>query len=100
MIRSSKNKPNRAGNDRDGSFQSWKCLTLFLPRSHLSHHDEADADVDHWAVRFGFDISPMVARVTNKNATRWYDFITNLLAILGGAFTVVQLLERTTSVVF
>ena len=30
--RSSKNEPNRVENDRDTSLQSWKFLTLFLPR--------------------------------------------------------------------
>ena len=30
--RSSENEPNRVENDRDTSLQSWKFLTLFLPR--------------------------------------------------------------------
>jgi len=69
-----------------------------LHQSHLSHHDEAEAD--HWAAQFAFDVSPYVARVSNQGSTRWYDFITNLLAILGGTFTVVKLVERTTGALF
>ncbi|KAH8076177.1 hypothetical protein JL721_168 [Aureococcus anophagefferens] len=69
-----------------------------LHQDHLSHHD--DDKVDHWSVRFGFDISPMVAKVTNQGSTRWYDYVTNLLSIIGGAFTVVQLAERCASTLF
>lgn len=69
-----------------------------LHQSHLSHHD-AD-EVDHWAAQFGFDVSPYVAVVTNRGSTRWYDFVTNLLAILGGTFTTVQLVERTAGALF
>lgn len=69
-----------------------------LHQDHLSHHD--DDEVDHWSVRFGFDISPMVAKVTNQGSTRWYDYVTNLLSIIGGAFTVVQLAERCASTLF
>jgi len=36
----------------------------------------------------------MVAEVTNRSSRRWYDYITSLLAILGGFFTVVQLVDR------
>ena len=44
--------------------------------------------------RFGFDILPMTALVSNRSAKRWYDSVTSLLSIIGGAFTVVSLLER------
>lgn len=62
-----------------------------LHQSHLSHHDAAS---DTSAARFGFDISPMVAKVSNRSTKRWYDFVTSMLAVMGGAFTVVSLLER------
>ena len=67
-----------------------KGFTAFqlLHQSHLSHMDQ-DA-----VTRFGFDILPMTALVSNRSAKRWYDFVTSLLSIIGGAFTVVSLLER------
>ena len=69
-----------------------KGFTAFqlLHQSHLSHMDGAQEAM----TRFGFDISPMTALVSNRSAKRWYDFLTSLLSIIGGAFTVVSLLER------
>ena len=69
-----------------------KGFTAFqlLHQSHLSHTDGAQEAM----TRFGFDISPMTALVSNRSAKRWYDFVTSLLSIIGGAFTVVSLLER------
>ena len=71
----------------------WKGFTAFqlLHQSHLSHMDGAQEEA---VTRFGFDISPMTALVSNRSAKRWYDFVTSLLSIIGGAFTVVSLLER------
>mmetsp|Transcript_16549 Transcript_16549/g.49415 ORF Transcript_16549/g.49415 Transcript_16549/m.49415 type:complete len:304 (-) Transcript_16549:31-942(-) len=79
-----------------------KAATAFqvLHQSHLSHVDTHLSHVDTdglsgtAATRFSFDISPMVAEVTNRSSRRWYDYITSLLAILGGFFTVVQLVDR------
>ena len=62
-----------------------------LHQNHLSHQETEGETV---VTRFGFDISPMTALVSNRSAKRWYDYITSLLSILGGAFTVVSLLER------
>ena len=55
------------------------------------------SETEYFAIRNTtgvFDISPMTALVSNRSAKRWYDYITSLLSILGGAFTVVSLLER------
>lgn len=62
-----------------------------LHQNHLSHMEAGGSTV---VTRFGFDISPMVALVSNRSAKRWYDYTTSLLSIVGGAFTVVSLLER------
>jgi len=40
--------------------------------------------------RFVYDLSPMSIVVKSKSK-RWYEFLTSLFAILGGAFTVVEL---------
>lgn len=42
--------------------------------------------------KFHFDISPMAVQIT-KEGRRWYDFITSLLSLLGGTFTVIGLVE-------
>lgn len=39
---------------------------------------------------FAFDISPM-AVVVEKQSRKWYDFVTGLLAVLGGVFAVARL---------
>lgn len=40
--------------------------------------------------KFSYDLSP-VEVVVSKGERRWYDFLTSLLAIIGGAFTVMQM---------
>ena len=52
-----------------------------LHQNHLSHQETEGETV---VTRFGFDISPMTALVSNRSAKRWYDYITSLLSILGG----------------
>ncbi|GAB0490718.1 hypothetical protein MMPV_001955 [Pyropia vietnamensis] len=42
--------------------------------------------------KFSYDLSP-TAVVIQQAGRRWYDFLTNLVAILGGAFTVFGLLD-------
>jgi len=42
--------------------------------------------------KFSYDLSP-TAVVIEKAGRRWYDFLTNLVAILGGAFTVLGLID-------
>ena len=42
--------------------------------------------------RFSYDISPM-AVVVEKKGRKWYDFVTNLLAIVGGTFALFKLLN-------
>ena len=52
------------------------------------------AEEDVPEAKFIYDISPM-AVVVEENGRYFYEFITSLLAILGGTFTVVSLLENT-----
>lgn len=49
--------------------------------------------------KFIYDISPM-AVVVEKKGRHFYDYITSLLAILGGTFTVVQLFDNTLYALF
>lgn len=42
--------------------------------------------------KFMYDISPMAVTVT-KEGRRWYDYLTSLLSLLGGAFAVIRLLD-------
>ena len=51
-------------------------------------------DDDLPEAKFIYDISPM-AVVVEDNGRRFYDYLTSLLAILGGTFTVVSLLDNT-----
>lgn len=44
--------------------------------------------------KFIFDLSPIAVTYTSKT-TRWYDYVTSVMAIIGGTFTVVGMLEST-----
>lgn len=44
--------------------------------------------------KFMYDVSPM-AVVVERKGRHFYDYVTSLLAILGGTFTIVQLLDNT-----
>jgi len=38
--------------------------------------------------RFSYDMSPIAVQVSHKSR-HWYDYLTSLLALIGGAFTVI-----------
>ncbi|KAG5179567.1 endoplasmic reticulum-golgi intermediate compartment-domain-containing protein [Tribonema minus] len=42
--------------------------------------------------KFSFDLSPMCVHVRTR-ARRWYDFVTSVMAIVGGTFTVVGVVD-------
>ena len=45
--------------------------------------------------RFSYDLSPIAVTYRRKYRTQWYDFLTSLVAIMGGTFTVFGLLDTT-----
>lgn len=47
--------------------------------------------------KFSYSLSPVEVRVTT-GGKKWYEFITSLLAIIGGAFTVTGMLQAGTAV--
>jgi len=44
--------------------------------------------------KFIFDLSPIAVNYKG-NSRHWYDYITSIMAIVGGTFTVVGLIEST-----
>ena len=48
--------------------------------------------------KFIFDLSP-IAVMYKSNSRRWYDYITSIMAIIGGVFTVVGMLEASVNAV-
>jgi len=50
--------------------------------------------------RFSYDLSPMSVSVKRKAITSWYQFVTSLCAIIGGTFTVFQLVNSGLGVLF
>ena len=50
------------------------------------------ANEDIPEAKFNYDISPMSVVISSKNR-RWYDFLTSLMAIIGGTFTVLGLID-------
>eukprot|EP01059_Diplonema_ambulator_P010403 TRINITY_DN2042_c0_g1_i1.p1 TRINITY_DN2042_c0_g1~~TRINITY_DN2042_c0_g1_i1.p1 ORF type:complete len:459 (+),score=91.29 TRINITY_DN2042_c0_g1_i1:56-1432(+) len=55
------------------------------------HADDDDGKVPE--ARFSYDFSP-TAVIVHYGGRRWYEFITNLCAIVGGVFTVMGLVDR------
>eukprot|EP01065_Artemidia_motanka_P007282 TRINITY_DN1359_c8_g1_i1.p1 TRINITY_DN1359_c8_g1~~TRINITY_DN1359_c8_g1_i1.p1 ORF type:complete len:489 (+),score=145.94 TRINITY_DN1359_c8_g1_i1:107-1468(+) len=53
----------------------------------------ADDDENLPEARFSYDLSPAAVTVS-RGGRRWYEFLTNLCAIIGGVFTVMGLLDR------
>ena len=45
--------------------------------------------------RFSYDLSPIAVTYRRKYGTHWYDYLTSLVAIVGGTFTVFGLLDST-----
>lgn len=43
--------------------------------------------------KFNYDISPMSVVISSKRRA-WYEFVTSLMAIIGGTFTVLGLLDN------
>lgn len=43
--------------------------------------------------KFSYDLSPMSVHVKERHR-KWYDFFTSVLAIVGGTFTVVGVLDN------
>ena len=61
---------------------------------YTSQHQQMIYDTDEVPeAKFTYDLSPMVISV-KYNSMRWYDYVTKLLAVLGGTFTVFMLADR------
>merc|ERR1712228_716253 len=65
-----------------------------LTQSQLSAYHADDVP----EAKFIYDLSP-VAVTYKKESKKWYDYLTSLMAIVGGAFIVVGMLESSISVV-
>jgi len=44
--------------------------------------------------KFSYDLSPIAVHYRYAPKKRWYDYLTNLMAIIGGTFTVIGMLEN------
>mmetsp|Transcript_3119 Transcript_3119/g.4816 ORF Transcript_3119/g.4816 Transcript_3119/m.4816 type:complete len:467 (-) Transcript_3119:194-1594(-) len=62
----------------------------FAYQALVSHHLQAYNQGDPPEARFAFDISPMAVLISPDHRT-WYDFITSLLSLIGGAFACARL---------
>merc|ERR1712151_1071514 len=60
-------------------------------QSHLSHYDDDKIP----EARFSYDLSP-IALTYRKEKRAFYSYITSIVAIVGGTFTVLGLIERFT----
>lgn len=71
-----------------GSYQPTATLYQFLQQSQLTY---VSKDYPPEA-QFQYDLSPIVVTY-GFQTTKWYDYFTSLMAILGGTFTVVGMIE-------
>lgn len=63
----------------------------FLTRRSLVSVSYTESEVPE--ARFSYDISPMAVTVSRTSRKSWYDFLTNLFAIVGGTFTTLGLID-------
>jgi len=61
-----------------------------LAQNQLSHYEK---DVVPEA-KFIYDLSPIAISFREKTR-KWYDYLTSVMAIIGGSFTVVGMMEST-----
>jgi len=77
----------------------WGAPLLGYQLQHTNHQyafDEqhsVDDDENIPEARFSYDLSPTAVTVS-RGGRRWYEFLTNLCAIIGGVFTVMGLIDR------
>eukprot|EP00590_Aulacoseira_subarctica_P001077 CAMPEP_0172431512 /NCGR_PEP_ID=MMETSP1064-20121228/58767_1 /TAXON_ID=202472 /ORGANISM="Aulacoseira subarctica , Strain CCAP 1002/5" /LENGTH=473 /DNA_ID=CAMNT_0013178241 /DNA_START=58 /DNA_END=1479 /DNA_ORIENTATION=- len=64
----------------------------FLSQSQVVLYDEVTVP----EARFSYDLSPMSVTV-QKESRKWYDYLTSLCAIIGGAFTTFGLIDSSLS---
>lgn len=82
------------GKDDSGGFlikkDSYNTMSTyqFLRQSQVALYDEMAVP----EARFSYDLSPMSVLV-QKESRRWYDYVTSLCAIIGGAFTTFGLID-------
>jgi len=60
-----------------------------LSQSQLSQYRYEDVP----EAKFIYDLSPITIRYRRSNARKWYDYLTSLMAIVGGTFTVVGMVD-------
>ena len=72
-------------------FQKGKTLYQILSSSQLSFYR---SDIVPEA-KFSYDPSPIAVFHRKEYQKHWYDYITSLMAIIGGTFTVIGMLENT-----
>ncbi|KAA8498649.1 Protein disulfide isomerase-like 5-4 [Porphyridium purpureum] len=53
------------------------------------------ADPNVPEIRFSYDFSPFATVVFQKTDKTWYDYLTNLCALIGGVWTILQLVDST-----
>ena len=71
------------------SFASDVTKYQYLTSSQEVTYEEDDVP----EARFSYDISPMSVTVSRKRKKTWYDFLTGVLAIVGGTFTTLGLID-------
>ena len=68
-----------------------KILYQILEESQLVMYDVQNVP----EIKFLWDMSPMSVNLVKETDKRWYDYITSLLAIIGGTYTTLGLINRT-----
>lgn len=61
-----------------------------LAQSQLSRYETDEVP----EAKFSYDLSP-VAISYRETSRKWYDYVTSIMAIIGGSFTVVGMMEST-----
>ena len=73
-----------------GFFSKESILYQILEQSQLVFYDKVNVP----EIKFSYDLSPMGVIIT-KEGRQWYEYVTTLLAIIGGTFTTLGLINAT-----
>lgn len=80
------------------SYVNWGMKNIKGPTTGITYQVLAQSQLSHYEenvvpeARFVYDLSPVM--IVYKNSWRaWYDYVTSIMAILGGTFTVVGMFE-------
>mmetsp|Transcript_291 Transcript_291/g.356 ORF Transcript_291/g.356 Transcript_291/m.356 type:complete len:618 (-) Transcript_291:106-1959(-) len=87
--------PNKKGKKNMNFLRKDQRIYQIQQQSQMTYYERDDTP----EAKFFYDLSPIAVSYRRKYKVQWYDYLTSLVAIVGGSFTVFGLLDSTLFVV-